>query len=148
MFRRRDRKSTPPSGDFDPTKVDLVAVAASGTVNLYIIQDQPWTERESEWRSLNEKIHNYVAFALDGQMGVAYPDTPNRPWRIVIDTYVGPPPTQTIQALSEVGDAVRVQGGDLVMHSLRPPTGPGRPAADQGAWRLGTGHEDGVPVDL
>lgn len=55
---------------FDPTKVDLVASAPDWTTaELYIVADAPWSGSDAQIRSLQDKIHTYVGFAVDGQMG-------------------------------------------------------------------------------
>lgn len=139
---------TASASDFDPHKIDLMTEAPDGTITLLIIQDQPWSGRDAELSSLKQKIFNYVRFALGGQMSSLYPNTVGRPWRIVIDTYFGKPSTNVMTELSHVGDGVRADGGDLILHSLRPPTAPGAQPTDAGAWRIGTGNDDGVAVTL
>jgi predicted oxidoreductase len=97
VFRRRQQPRPPvgpPASDFDPNKVDLVAQSPQGVVNLVIVQDQRWSGLESEWTSLNQKIHNYVAFVLDGQMAKQYPDVAGRGWRILIHNYFDDPPEE------------------------------------------------------
>jgi len=128
--------------------VDLVAQSPQGVVNLVIVQDQRWSGLESEWTSLNQKIHNYVAFVLDGQMAKQYPDVAGRGWRILIHNYFDDPPEEYLDALGKVGDGVRSHGGDLILEKLAPPSKPGQRPESRGAWRLGTGVEGRVPVDL
>jgi hypothetical protein len=41
--------------------------------------------------SLQDKLHAYVSYALDGQMVQMYPELSSRPWRIVIRCLTGPP---------------------------------------------------------
>jgi hypothetical protein len=77
---------------FDATKVDLVTVTPqSDAVLLYIVASEEWTGNDEQLRSLQEKIHNYVGYAVDGQMQRDHPETAGLPWRIVIDSQAGPP---------------------------------------------------------
>ena len=115
-FRGRDRASEAREPLFDATKVDLVTLSPDQSVaQLYIVNDSPWTGSDAQLASLQNKIHNYVSFAVDGQMTVAYPETRGLRWAIVIDDQAGPPDSRTVQAIAQVTDAVRRYGGDLVV---------------------------------
>ncbi len=63
-----------PDASFEPWKIDLVSISPDGsTVNLYIVAEQPLTGSDGQLRSLQEKIHNYVGYVLDGQMSREIP---------------------------------------------------------------------------
>jgi hypothetical protein len=65
-----------PDASFEPWKIDLVSISPDGsTVNLYIVAEQPLTGSDGQLRSLQEKIHNYVSYVLDGQMSRELPET-------------------------------------------------------------------------
>jgi hypothetical protein len=65
---------------FDPTKVDIVACAPDGTTaELYIVADAPWSGTDAQVRSLQDKIHAYVRFAVDGQMAQLHPELASMP---------------------------------------------------------------------
>ncbi len=99
---------------FDPTKVDLVGSAPDGTTaELYIVADAPWSGSDAQIRSLQDKIHAYVAFAVDGQMAQLYPELASMPWRIVIRCLSGRPDVRTADVLSRTIAPVRGYGGDL-----------------------------------
>ncbi len=101
---------------FDPGKVDLVSVSPEGTtVNLYIVQSDAWSGSDEQLQTLQQKIHNYVSFALDGPMVEHYPETAELSWRIVIDSQLGPPDSRTSSVLDQVAGAVRRYGGELVV---------------------------------
>jgi hypothetical protein len=103
---------------FDSTKVDLVTVSPDGTkALLYVVADRPWTGSDAQITSLQEKIHNYVAFAVDGQLHLAYPETATLGWGIVIDCQQGAPDTRTGAVLSQLTEPLKRYGGDLVVHS-------------------------------
>lgn len=69
--------------------------------------------------SLQQKIHTYVGFALDGPMVAAYPELDGLAWRIVIDTTAGPVDATSADVISQVAEKVRQYGGDLIVRSRR-----------------------------
>ena len=106
------------SDTFNTQTVDLVSLSPDGAeVNLYVVQAGTWTGSDGQLASLQEKLHNYVAFALDGQMERAYPETAGLPWRIVIDCQTGAPDARTAELLEQIGPAVQRYGGDVVAQS-------------------------------
>jgi hypothetical protein len=116
--RKRAETAASDSGDFDPAKIDLVAVSPNrDSVNLYIVVDSAWTGSDAQIRSLLEKIHNYVGFAVDGQLAARYPDVAGLPWTIVIDSHVGPPDAATQHELSRLDEPIRNYGGSLRVRS-------------------------------
>lgn len=105
---------------FQPTKVDLVTVSGDGSmVLMYVVVDFPWTGSDAQLTSLQEKIHNYVSFALDGQMVRTYPVTAALPWQVVLDCQTGPPDARTQQVLDRLVEPVRRWGGRLVCLQTR-----------------------------
>jgi hypothetical protein len=115
MTSRRKAKNVGPSEVmFDPAKIDLVAVSPdASSAELYIEADLPWTGSDAQIRSLQEKIHSYVGFAMDGQMAEAHPQTAALPWRIVIRCRSGEPDPRTVDVLVRTVEPVRGYGGDL-----------------------------------
>ena len=100
---------------FQSLKVDFVSLSPdASTVNLYIVADQPWTGSDPQLNSLQEKVQNYVAYALDGPMLRDFPTTAGVRWRIVIDSQVGTPDARTSETLAALAEAVRSYGGDLL----------------------------------
>jgi uncharacterized protein DUF6572 len=101
---------------FDAGTVDLVGISPEGTtVNLYIVQSDAWSGSDEQLLTLQQKIHNYVSFALDGPMVDHYPETAGLSWRIVIDSQTGPPDSRTSFVLDQVAVAVRTFGGELIV---------------------------------
>jgi uncharacterized protein DUF6572 len=133
---------------FDPEKVDLVTQDPCGEANLYVIQDQPWIDSEAETRSLEEKLRTYVSFALEGQMYEMYPELHGQPWKIMLDTYVGPPPAACWKRLSALGDGIRDVGGDLIVHEMAVPEPPETVPPTLRVRRVGSQWPDGEPVSL
>ena len=125
-MRFHGKRKTGQSFLFDPEKIDVVMEGRDGEANLYIVQDQPWRGTEEEARSLEQKLDNYVAFAVGGQMQEMYPQLRGARWRIVIDTYVGAPSGDCWARLSIRGDAIRDRGGDLIVHEMSIPVPPER----------------------
>ena len=115
------RKRTPADRDavlFDPAKVDLVASPpGGGTVDLHIVVDAPWSGSDAQLRSLQDKIHSYVSFALDGQMVAMYPEVAGLPWRIIVTCHSGPPDDRTAELLRRTMEPVRAYGGTLVVNA-------------------------------
>lgn len=74
-LRRRKRESADPEWIFDPTKVDVVAASPDQLrVEVIIAQGGPWTGSDHQIDSLQQKIHNYVGFVLDGAMVQHFPN--------------------------------------------------------------------------
>jgi hypothetical protein len=145
---RLRRRRSPPQSLFDPQKIDLVTQDPTGEANLYIVQDQPWIDSEAETDSLDQKIGAYATFALEGQMQEMYPELRGRPWRIIIDTYVGPPPSGCWARLSALGDVIRDRGGDLIVHEMTFPVPPETVPPTVRARRVGRQWPQGEPVDI
>ena len=113
-LRRRGTRDTASDGLFDPSKVDIVAAAPDGTTaELYIVADAPWTGSDAQIRSMQDKIHAYVGFAVDGNMAQLYPELASMRWRIVIRCLSGPPDVRTTDVLARTVEPVRGYGGDL-----------------------------------
>jgi hypothetical protein len=98
---------------FNAGKVDVVALSAGGTVELYIVLDQPWTGSDAQLNSLQAKVHSYVSYALDGQFAKDYPETVDKPWQIVVHCQVGAPDERTEYVLTELAKRLRPYGGSL-----------------------------------
>jgi hypothetical protein len=101
---------------FDPGKVDLVSIPKSGSVvDLHIVQDNAWIGSDDQLTTLQQKINNYVSFAVDGALLANYPETAGLPWRIVIVSREGQPDPRTSFVLDQITSAVRQYGGELVV---------------------------------
>jgi len=99
---------------FDATKIDAVAVTPEeDTALLYLFEREGWSGTDEQLISLQEKIHAYVGYAVDGQMSRDYPDTAGLPWRIVIESQAGPPDGRSAEMIDRLADPVRRYGGDL-----------------------------------
>ena len=98
---------------FDPAKVDLCGISKGGIVELFIVQDHPWTGSDAQLQSLQEKVQTYVSYALDGQMVAAYPETVGLKWRNVIHAKTGPPDVCTQTVLDALTQRLPGYGGSI-----------------------------------
>ena len=109
-FLRKQRAE----GLFDPEKVDLVGLAPSAdAVELFIVQDMPWTGSDAQMKSFQDKVQTYVSYAVDGQMATAYPETQGLPWRIVLHAQTGPPDKRTAKAIAVLSARLPAHGGEF-----------------------------------
>jgi hypothetical protein len=98
-----------------------VSISDDGsTVTVGIAQLGPWTGSDAQIHSLQEKIHNYVGFIVDGQMTHLYPEAAGLSWQIGLDCHYGAPDPRTQFVLDQVAEAVRKYGGSLVVRTLNP----------------------------
>lgn len=99
---------------FDPSQVDVVALSPDGrSVELFIVQDAPWAGSDAQIQSLQEKVNNYVSYAVDGGLTSDYPDVEGLPWRIVVHAQSGPPDDRTATVLQSLPDRLQPYGGNL-----------------------------------
>jgi hypothetical protein len=103
------------SDAFEQTKVDLVVPSPDRkTADLFILAG-PWTNSETQLKSLLHKIDTYLSFALDGQMLQMYPELKGLPWRIVIQCNAGLPTGASQNAIEQLAAVVKEEGGDLIL---------------------------------
>jgi hypothetical protein len=96
--------------------VDKVTIPqGGGTVDLQILQPDPWSGTETQIGSLREKILYYVNFVLDGLLVDAYPQAAGLNWRIVIICRSGMPDGRTSRALETLAANLPHYGGQLVV---------------------------------
>ncbi|MEO7555606.1 MAG: DUF6572 domain-containing protein [Acidimicrobiales bacterium] len=104
-----------PSGIETPDKIDLVALPPDeSSVDLYIVQNVEWNGSDRRLNLLQEKIQNYVGFAVYGQLAATYPEHVATPWRIVIDCQT-PPDSATAAVLDELVAPIARYGGALIV---------------------------------
>jgi hypothetical protein len=106
-------KRKPEDALFDASKVDVVSVAADGTVELGIVRAHAWTGSDPELHSLQQKIQTYVSYATDGAMLAAYPETRGLPWRIVVHSQAGPPDAATQHVIDTLSGRLPEYGGGI-----------------------------------
>lgn len=101
---------------FSTDKLDLVALV-DGVVELHVVVDVAWTGSDAQLLSLQEKIHTYVGYAVDGPLVADYPQTDGLPWRIVINCRTGEPDPRSAELLEQLAEPVSRYGGDLTISS-------------------------------
>ncbi|MFB9312902.1 DUF6572 domain-containing protein [Nocardioides plantarum] len=121
-------QESPEAGLLDPGTVDLIVEASDGVIELLIVQSYPWSGSESQIKSLQDKIHNYVGYALDGQMNRDESMTADRPWRIVVASRQGRPDVRTQKVLDTLAEVLPRYGGGLISRYDRRPKFTQRPA--------------------
>lgn len=70
-----------------PGVIDLVTQGDEG-VRLVLVQTEPLASGDAE--ALQEKLNNYLSFALDGQLVAIYPEAVGKPIAIRVDLYAAP----------------------------------------------------------
>jgi uncharacterized protein DUF6572 len=119
VFRRQ--RASEPAAVFNPSTVDLVASTPDeSTVELHIVQTGIWTGSDDQLRSLQEKVHSYVAYAVDGQLVRDFPEVEGRPWQIVLDCQTGEPDPRTSEMLAALVEPLKRYGGELRIATPRP----------------------------
>ena len=82
--------------------VDLVAYEPKpDRVALVIVEQRPWDGSHDRLLQLQEKIHNYVSYALDGQLAKAYPNLVGKSLTIALSCFSNPDP-ETLRFLDEM----------------------------------------------
>jgi len=74
----------------NPKVIDLVTITTAGDVVLVMIDDRPWDGGVVRLAQLQDKINHYLAFALDGDMFVKFPQTRGRPLSLRLDCSTEP----------------------------------------------------------
>ena len=72
--------------------VDFVAyLPSSGEVALVMIEERRWDVSRERLLEIQAKAHNYVSFALDGQLAKGYPEYAGKPVSIELHCFEPPP---------------------------------------------------------
>jgi hypothetical protein len=106
-------KRKPDDHLFDPSKVDVVSIAADGAVELGLVQAHEWTGSDAQINSFQQKVQTYVSYALDGGMVAAYPETQGLPWRIVVHSQAEPPDADTQHVIDALTTRLPEYGGTI-----------------------------------
>ena len=101
------------SGIDSPLEIDLVLQGPDGEFVLMIADTRPVSGLPADIRLLREKIHTYVAFALDGELVREFPDAAGRPVVVHFDYSTAPGPA-VMGALDQLALSVEAHGLTLV----------------------------------
>lgn len=67
--------------------IDVVSLSPDNqTVILAIAEVEPWTGDNEQLLSLSEKLKNYTAYALDGQLATDYPESQGKKVVVRVDS--------------------------------------------------------------
>lgn len=104
------------SGIAHPKVVDVVVQdAANGRWKLILVETSEWVGSPDQLLKLQEKLNNYLIFALDGEMARVYPESAGKPVVIQIDSY-SEPDEKTREFLSIVRGKMRSEGIELLLN--------------------------------
>lgn len=107
-----------------PTSVDFLSFdARSDQVVLTISEERVWTGSEDELRKLQEKLSNYLSYAVDGGLARKFPEYAEKSVRIRLDC-LHHPSKGTIEFLDEARRRLSDHGIDLVVNVLEEPPSP------------------------
>ena len=89
---------------------------------LVMFERRPWDGGEDQLFELQEKLNDYLSFALDGEMAEAYPELANAALTVVLRCTEEPTP-EVVAFLSQVRDQIGLQGIDLQVRYAREGSG-------------------------
>ena len=93
-------------------KVDLVSRKKNGEYVLVVVADEPWQDTEEFQRMFQDKLNNYCAYFLDGQMKGEYADLNQR--RITVAIHSATPiPSYSIELIKRAARGFKMTGLDI-----------------------------------
>jgi hypothetical protein len=84
---------------------------------LIMVETRPWSDSPERLKQLQDKVNNYLHFALDGQLADRYPGARGRPIRIQLDCPARPT-GKTADFLRALEEAVHKAGVRFVVNVL------------------------------
>lgn len=104
------------AGVRDPRLIDLITYdPKSGEYVLIMTENREWDGSADRVLELQEKLNNYLSFALDGQMARQYPESVGKPLRLQLDCLSIPDP-ETSRLIEMVREKLRADGIRLVVN--------------------------------
>jgi len=102
----------------NPTVIDLVTYdSKSGEFALIMTETRPWDGSADRVLALQQKINNYLSFALDGQLEREHPGSVGKPIRLQLDCAC-PPDPETGRFIDLVREKLRGEGIRFVVNVL------------------------------
>ncbi len=89
--------------------IDLITETKSGSYKLILVQRELWDGSDDQLADLQQRINEYLAFALDGELHRLHPESIGRPVVIQLDIEHEPDP-RTREFLAKVADIVTTCG--------------------------------------
>lgn len=93
-------------------KVDLISQSKTGEFFLIIVVDEPWVDSDEFKYLLQEKLNNYSAYFLDGQMLQEYPDCKQQRVTVRISSTTAIP-KRLQEFISKLSEATKSYGIDI-----------------------------------
>ena len=98
-----------------PTSLDFISFdARADQVVLTISEERKWTGSDAEMRKLQDKLSNYLSYAVDGGLVRKFPEYAAKSVRIRLDCVHAPPPN-TLEFLDEARRRLSDHKVDLVV---------------------------------
>jgi Family of unknown function (DUF6572) len=101
-----------------PDVIDLVTEEPDGEWALIVVEEGDWTGSQDQLKRLQEKLNNYLKFALDGEMARLHPESKGKKVRIQLDLY-SPPDPKTMRFIKRLEEAISAEGLRLTVNVIR-----------------------------
>src|SRR2546430_5281965 len=99
--------------------IDLVSYnAKTDTYSLIIVEERPWDGSGQRLLELQQRVNDYLSFALDGEMTRLYPDSRGKQVRILLSC-MNEPDSITSEFLRRAAALSRENGVDFGVEVLR-----------------------------
>jgi hypothetical protein len=98
--------------------VDLITLSADGkTVYMIMSEAGPWDGSTARFARIQDRANEYLAFALDGEMRLRYPESVGKQIHLRLDSD-SPPDPASAQFLATLGAALRAHGVEFSVEVL------------------------------
>jgi hypothetical protein len=106
------------AGVENPRVIDLVTYDPRyGEYVLIMTEERQWDGSADRVLQLQEKVNNYLLFALDGQMVKEYPDSAGKPIRLQLDC-VAEPDAESARFIELLREKLRREGIRLIVNLI------------------------------
>ncbi len=106
------------SGVRNPGVVDLITFDPKTDEHvLVMIETRPWDGSFERLKEIQDKVNNYLVFALDGEMVRKFPDSKNKRVRLQLNSFESPD-SKTQEFLVAVAEKLRQNGVNFAIRKL------------------------------
>ena len=106
------------AGVENPRVIDLVTYdPKSGEYALIMTEGREWDGSADRVLQLQEKVNNYLSFALDGQIAKQYPESVGKPIRLQLDC-VAEPDADSARFIELVREKLKLEGIRLIVNLI------------------------------
>jgi hypothetical protein len=106
------------AGIAHPEVIDLVTQEPGDEWALIVVEEGDWDGSDEQLQALQEKLNNYLKFALDGEMARMYPESQGKKTRIQLDLY-SEPDAKTLRFIKRAQEAISREGLRLTLNIIR-----------------------------